>query len=467
MKNKKHTYSHWKSTAQRWTALLVCLFLIVSCGNLYTGDEVLFDPNVDQEPKPESVPVMVALSDPYYNILSTSRGVGKIDPEDSCFVDKMNPVDEEGNPLDKDMKPRFFVYSFRKSQAADYRVTRAEDPDVCLLDGSCGNQLEYGKYKDEYAGIEQHGKWAHYNGNGSFVNWHFSDDDLPYYSDDDPYMPFDFFAYYHDGAACGAVERTADQISFPVHIDGSQDLMCGVADLTDEQKKTIDEMPDEDQKQKLKDFYYSTYTGRSNIWPILQMNHQLAYVKINLKAGNAFGDAVLVHDIRLEARTQGTMVVAAKNKNLLGATFPADGPTEVLSLRNVINGDSIPETSEDPEADSWQKRNIRLEYNEDGTQPEPITVGEMLIPTGNDVVLHTWLSNQDTRWVKEHTALPLGDKVITDMVDHTVNGFVAGKTYNLNITVYGPKIITIEVKASPWLNGGDADIDIEENTSGK
>ena len=63
--------------------LVLCLMVMTACGNLYTGDETIFDPDRDESIKEESVPVMVAFDDPYYNILS--RGVGKIDPEDEWF----------------------------------------------------------------------------------------------------------------------------------------------------------------------------------------------------------------------------------------------------------------------------------------------------------------------------------------------------------------------------------------------
>ena len=121
--------------------LLLCLMVTSSCGNLFTGEETIFDPDRDESIREESVPVMVAFDDPYYNILS--RGVGKIDPEDEWFNNKMNPVDEEGVPLDPKYKPRFFVYAFRQNNPYGYDITRKYDKNICLVDGSCGTQAEY------------------------------------------------------------------------------------------------------------------------------------------------------------------------------------------------------------------------------------------------------------------------------------------------------------------------------------
>lgn len=473
MKNQKHTYSHSVSTVLRWAALCVCLLFVTSCGNLYTGEEEIFNPDVDPDVWEESVPVMVAFSDPYYNILSTSRGVGKIDPQDTCFVDKMNPVDKDGKPLD-DEKPRFFVYAFRKNYP--YYITRVDDPKTCLVDGSCGLQAAYAANNPQ-ENLQGHGKWAHYNGNGSFVNWHFIDDKLYYPNgSDEQNIAYDFFAYFHDGAASGEITRDDDRISFPVKIDGSQDLMCGAAVLTPEQLETIDKMEDEEERQAIKRFHYSAFSGRRNVWPIFQMKHQLAYIKVNLIAGNVHDDSVKVHDIRLETHTQGTFVVANKDRKL-GAFFDGSG-VEKLSLRDVIDGKAIlsgeeglegnpgpsgiinnPDVNGEPNdqektdnrCPTWYERKMFLHYNEDGTKPPAKVAGELLVPPGNNVVLHTWLSNKDTRWKSEYTILPLK------------NVFEAGQTYNLNLTVYGPKQISIEVKANPWEDGGDAELDTEDD----
>ncbi len=481
MKNKQHTYSLGKPTASRWVLAVVCLLFVTSCGNLYTGEEEIFNPDVDPDVWEESVPVMIAFSDPYYNILTTGRGVGKIDPQDSYFINKMNPVDKDGKPLPDEKKPRFFIYAFR--QKYPYDITRAEDPKTCLVDGSCGLQAAYAvNNPQEY--LKGHGKWAHYNGNGSFVNWNFSEDnDKPYYPNghDEQNIAYDFFAYYHDGAACGEITRDDDRISFPVKIDGSQDLMCGVAVLTPEQLEAIDKMESEEDRELIKRYHYSASSGRRNIWPIFQMKHEMAYIKINLVAGNVYDDSVRVHDIRLETHTQGTFVVADENKNV-GVTFDGSG-RERLSLRDVTNGmailsgekelngyneasgsskepdnDNKPDNGKEPEdkeetndvCPTWKDRKIYLRFNEDGSKPPAKVAGELLVPDKSELVLHTWLSNQDTDWKWEYTTLPIKNEI------------EAGRTYNLNITVYGPKKIAIEFKATPWQEGGDLDVDIED-----
>lgn len=442
---------------------MLCLMVMTACGNLYTGDETLFDPDRDETIKEESVPVMVAFDDPYYNILN--RGVGKIDPEDEWFDEKLNPKDENGISI-KELKPAFYVYAFRKYMGPyGYNITRELDPDICLVDGSTGNQAEEAKNLQN-PNLAIHGKQAYYNGNGSFANWFYEDEKL-FYSDTEQSLSFDFFAYHVDDSEAGDVVRTDDYISFPIKIDGSQDLMWGKAELTEEQLATIAAIEDEEKKEQVERFYYSTYSGRYNIWPILQMEHQMAYIKFNLIAGNAFGDPVKVHDIKIETPTEGTFVVVSKDSNKEpGATFVGNAGVEQLPLRNFKNGKPILKESDNEEDDTWAKRDIQLQYNEDGTRPSGIPVGELLIPPGKDVVLHTWLSNLDTydkveqTYKVEHTYIPI-------KTNNVEEGFVKGRTYNINITVYGPKQISIDVEASPWKDGGDVDIDMEDDIINK
>lgn len=461
MKNLKETNSMTRMRKYLLLQALLCL-LLTGCGNLYTGEETLFNPALGEDVREEQVPIMVAFDDPYYNILS--RGVGKIDPEDEWFEGKMNPTDPEtGLPLDPKMKPRFFIYAFRKANNYGYRVTRQDDKEICLIDGSTGTQGEVARENPDEM-LEGHGKLAYYNGNGSFVNWLYIENDL-FYSQNSPNAPYDFFAYHHGGAVSGPVTRDENRISFPVDIDGSQDLMCGMAALTEEQLKTISELEDEEEKQKINEFHYSTYTGQRNIWPVFRLRHQMAYVKFNLLAGNAHGDPVRVHEVALETHTQGNFVVVDRNGNI-GATFNPNSERKWLNIRHLKDGSELtPERWDEITALSVEEGGYRLEYYSEEEQlanggkerPDPYPAGELLLPPGNETMLRMKLSNNDTFGKPEVTEISLKGQFGQG------EGLVAGRTYNLNITVYGPKQISIEVEASPWKDGGDVDVDIEEN----
>ena len=117
MKTIQTTYRTFLWQKHPLLLLGLCLWVMCGCGNLYTGEETVFDPEKGEEPKQESVPVMVAFDDPYYNILS--RGVGKIDPEDEYFGGKMNPMNADGTP--KDPKEKSNINRLSNSLNTDQR----------------------------------------------------------------------------------------------------------------------------------------------------------------------------------------------------------------------------------------------------------------------------------------------------------------------------------------------------------
>ena len=303
--------------------LLWCMLLLgAGCGNLYTGEEPLYDPNnPGGQGDQTQLPVMVAFSDPIYNVLT--RGSGVLDPEDE---ESFNKHIYDGT---------FFVYAFRRDNpnGMTYAHRRAEDTDrrYCLIDGSLDGITD-----EECAALgitaeqsKEHGKRAAYAGNGSFVNWK-SSGYIPYYNLQEEFDAFNFFAYYYDNAKIGEVKREADRICFDVTVDGSQDLMCAsAADLKtliedvengrevaadySEQAARLKQLP-ADERQLMRSCYYGTYTARRNIWPIIRMKHQLSYVKLKFyPASQNPKEVVYITGVWIECVNKGVFTVASSD----------------------------------------------------------------------------------------------------------------------------------------------------------
>ena len=214
---KRLTYSNSMQKRRHRHKLILplwCILLLVTgCGNLYTGDESLYDPNhQDNQGDQTQLPVMVAFSDPIYNVLT--RGAGVLDPTDETNFSK------------RIADGTFFVYAFRRDNpnGMTYAHRRAEDADrrYCLIDGSL-DEISAEECTALGLTAEQcklHGKRAAYAGNGSFINWK-SSGYIPYYNLQEEFDAFNFFAYYYDNAQVGEVKREADHICFDVTVDGS------------------------------------------------------------------------------------------------------------------------------------------------------------------------------------------------------------------------------------------------------
>ena len=453
MKIKSYIYS--------WIALLAVTLTLGGCGNLYTGDETpITDDNgggddggggsgVDDS-YDEPMPVMVAFNAPNYTALT--RGQGALIPSESGYQEKLQ-------------KAIFYVYAFRADiprEGKVYSVLCKDDKETCLIDGTTGTQ-------GADAALCNHGRQATYTSATSFGQW-VDDANQPMYSLLSPVTPYDFFVYYIDdlqndaqsssyktlqpGSYCGFA-RNDTGIRFDVAVDGTQDLICAKAKLTDDQVKNIDAMPEEE-KDNIKKYYYSTYTARRNITPVFSLRHQLAYVSFKLKAAKSESikdseQTLTVNSIAIESIYRGTFCVAARDNSLLGATFHEDGGRSDLFLKKEGN---------DPKLNWLIKEG---EY----TVPQ-MSNSYLLVPPSNDAVLKVNASVYiQTQEGADHVdkpynlTYPLKD-LFKNTDENSSYGFLPGWKYTVNITFYGIERIGVEVQVDGWQNGGSIDIDQED-----
>ena len=458
--------------------LCVMLALLSSCGNLYTGEDSIFEPDPEDPGTqiPDSrTPVMVAFSDPAYNVLT--KGVGVIDPEDKAhFNERMS-------------QGTYFIYSFRRDNpdGMNFNIRRAEDTfsRYCLVDGSLDEATpeELQKLNLTEEQLHQHGKRASYAGNGSFVNWR-STADIPYYSNKQELDPFSFFAYYYDDAKIGPVIRDNAGIRFDVEVDGSQDLMCAqsiaLSDVIDdiENNRPVDpsfyEMAerlkalDPADLKTMKTYYYNTFTARFNIWPIIQMQHQLAYVKLKFfPAFTNSKDIICIKNVTLNTVNKGVFTVVSYNPQLLGANFAAYDQRGDL---HPLNTEGKPVEWITPEGNySYTLRLTEEELSLPIFSRPSIESGCFLVPPSNDATITI-----ETVYYRDgDLSQPMDFTITTELKDKVVNkdnignflgyGFMKSREYNIRASVYGPQEIEINVEPSSWVDGGDIEVDPEND----
>lgn len=430
-------------------SFLLILLTVCSCGNLFTGDETptgtdTIEPGPDSgvdDNYEEALPVMIAFNPPNYTILT--RGQGALAPDDENYQEKLKNAS-------------FYIYAFRSDTpkgGMNYSTIRKSDKEICLIDGSTGTQ-------GDDARLAIHGKKATYTSETSFGQWG-DETDQPMYSQLSPVTPFDFFAYYIDDLQPAVSDtdrdflpgtyrkftRNEQNISFEVAVDGSQDLICAVAELTDDQKKNIEAMSEEE-KSNVQKYYYSTYSARRNIIPVFNLRHQLAHVRFNVKAN--MKQDVTIKSIGLESIYKGKFIVAGHDLSQIGITFDEAAGTHRLELKEA-------------DGSQFEPRELKTGMTE---MTPPLEGTSLLVPPSNSTVLiieaeaRVKVQENPEVW-DDHYPYTLTYPLTNIVKNRTESsyGFLAGWRYTINITISGPEDMNVEVQVSGWENGGNIELE--------
>lgn len=194
------------------------------------------------------------------------------------------PTDTEGAPDSVD-------YSERMDSQDEEKV-------YCLVDDTDNDN-------------EGHGKQARLS-RSSLLQWK-KDGDVVYYNSTYPQYRYKFFAYYLDSAVVTNFERYSDRVIYDIEINGTQNLMCACASLTEKQKERFGSLSNS----------YSANTGALGLFPTFKMKRQLASLHFALSDDSAKGDSI-IRNVVITAPYKGRFVVAAADETKMGITFDTD-----------------------------------------------------------------------------------------------------------------------------------------------
>lgn len=238
---------------------------------------------------------------------------------------------------------------------------------------------------------------------------------------------YDFYGYYTGSADVDDVYKSADTVRVHFTIDGSNDLMLAKADQT---KDVVghDVLPER---------AYSAYSARREVKPVLTFEHQLARFTFKVVAGTdkalaGAETAVAVEEISiLETAAEGDLIV-------VGAEGVKRGITKVGEKDQTLTLADVPAEGVSPTS-----------------RTEGVAVGEsiMVIPGETTYKLQYVLSQANV------------DQTVTSTVDLKINKFgaeavkdekfLAGKQYEVTLTVYSLEEVVITAKVAEWVDGGD------------
>lgn len=331
-----------------------------------------------------------------------------------------------------------------------------------------------------------------YNANARDINGNIIPNTYYYYQDGTPENAsngvrdflYNFYGYYVDSAAGNtpAPVKAEDSVKLDITIDGTQDVMLAAtdkdADVVGKTRKDGDPLTTER--------LYSAYSARRTVVPNLVFKHQLSRFVFNIKAGNDKGKLVMIESINVKSLTQGTLTIAP-NQSLTpaegttyanNATFlelkQADG-SSLPALQGTEGSYSLPDDAIVPGISVLPGDN---DTSHDGFQ----RVGESIMVMPGEAKYTLQLNviqfkladgNPDNNVASNRIAMQRFEQShIIDLTGTDYNGLsgltngqaAPGYQYTVDLTVYGPEEILINVTLTPWTEyGSHIGIDPDED----
>lgn len=305
---------------------------------------------------------------------------------------------------------------------------------------------------------------------------------------------FDFWGYRLDdadvtaagdqdgSATAAAIENnkfvpytSGDSLLIGFKIDGTQDIMAGKAVPTEEEITKCDG----------KDNIYSAFAARRDVQPNIKFEHLLSRLNFQVLDGKKTettdpDKAVQVTGITVKSKATGKLVIAYQGE----ATTFAN-----VSDQLIVDNDA------DSVKDAALLKELKVMKRADGAvltdklvDLTPVTpkwnngtamatqVGEALlaIPAKKYEITINLKQRVQVKGDKNHPneETDYQDKEYTYTADlkNTVNpenGFEPGYSYNVTITVYGLSEIQITTTLIPWKDGGNIEMNPEDETFGE
>lgn len=267
---------------------------------------------------------------------------------------------------------------------------------------------------------------------------------------------------------------SGDSLLIGFKIDGTQDIMAGKAVPTEEEITKCGGV----------DNIYSAFAARRDVQPNIKFEHLLSRLNFQVLAGaestTDVNTGVKVTGITVKSKATGKLVIAYQGEETTFAN---------VSDQLIVDKDA------DPEKDAALLKELKV-MQRDGASTsltdnlvalQPVTpkwnngmalatqVGEALlaIPANEYEITINLKQKVQVKGDKGHPTDPDDfqekEYTYTANLKNTVNpdkGFEPGYSYNVTITVYGLSEIQITTTLIPWKDGGNIEMNPEDETFG-
>lgn len=274
----------------------------------------------------------------------------------------------------------------------------------------------------------------------SVYNPHADTQTEPFYYDVNTNVVYDFYGYYFDNATvinenvAGAAAK--DVITYPVTIDGTQDLLYATTD------KATD-VNDADEHVTTSQAY-GAWAARRGVQPTLNFKHALSQFKFEVKRGRgSFNKKLTIQSIQILGSNKGNFTVVGSNLGYVQTTD--DDMNDSFILQGKSSGTDI---SFIEESDDYTSVDGLLMI---APNQEKITV---------KVTMHAENYSPNDGIIESTFELP-ATKVVSGSAN--VTKFDEGKSYTVKMIVYGPEQVEFEVSLAEWTDGGTIEYDPDDD----
>ena len=415
-------YNNMRNKISISTLFVATILLLCGCNESYISPEYpTHYENTDFESVIDSVPIVIAMSDPNYTTITPTRGMGAI----------VSDIPENRESA------TFYVHSFltnnyKYNREIDYRKKyKKEQKEGEVIQCLIGDP-------DSYKGVPTQ----------LMTNdlLKFTDTNENYfYNQNDKEYKYNFFAYHIDDAEIigDGIVAEKDKIRMDIRIDGTQDIIGSVADITDKQLQNLDQ-----DKDKLifanilnKELLYSTLTGHRSIIPVFKAKHHFVRFVFNMVGESNNSDSIFIHDLYVMANRDLRFTVAADDFNKLGVEKINEKKLEEIHL------------CDDKDDDGGVASLERYKYSvKPQDKLENLGLG-LLLPEREkyDLYINCAIKKNDDTYLDFRVKYEL--KNIP---------FEAGKQYNITLHIYGYQNIKLRMDGLNWKIESE-DIPIDED----
>lgn len=260
----------------------------------------------------------------------------------------------------------------------------------------------------------------------------------PFYYDINTSVVYDFYGYYYGDAELGTAVKANDAITYPITINGTQDVMYATTDKKEDIKNT----------QVAEHQAYGAWAARRNVQPTLNFKHALSQFTFQIKRGNgSYSGNLTVQSVQILGSNIGNLTVVGSTPGYVSAN------DENLNDSFTLQEDMLltPESLEYQKVDGA----LMVAPDQEKVRVKVTLSATNYSPNGGIIVYEFDLEAKDL----------LRKDGNNNNESAGATKFEAGKSYRADIIVYGPEEVEFDVTLDAWQTVGWVEYDPDNDNN--